>query len=560
MKTQVYLLISILLWVSCSEDELNVEDQVEVTVEDFTATVNDSPADGEVIGTIDAETNLGSLSFSITSESIDGAFDIDESSGQLSVADASLFVYTVNELITGVVTVENGDVSKTVNLSVNVAGISAEELSLTIDENPTNEQELGTISATTNAGDFVFSIAEEEPAGALEIDASTGEVTVKDKLLFDFESREELTATISVEAGDVSVEVDVTIALRDVSSSWQTIGTAGFSAGKAHYQSIAVLDGVPYVAYRDEENDNKTTVMKYEDDEWQVVGTAGFSDGYATHQSLTFNNGIPYVAYRDDVNGRKTTVMKFENGSWQLVGSAGFAERSYAVSYTSEYQSLVFNDDVPYVAYKDWSRSAKITVMKFDGSDWVLVGTAGFSSGAASYVSLKFYNDIPYVAYQDAGNGSKVTVAKFETTDWSVVGTAGFSSVASYVDLIFDGSVPYVAFSDEDNNGKTTVMRYKNSSWSIVGTAAFSLSSAQYQSLAIKDDQIHVAFRDSFSSGKATVMKYNGSNWSPLGSVGFSDGNVNHLEMMVDNEIPFVVYRDDANNINKTTMMRYDDK
>ena len=560
MKTRFFLFLSLSLWISCSEDKvLPEEEEIEVTAENFSATINNNPASGDVIGTLTASTNTGSLIYSLTDESISGAFALDETTGELTVGDASAFDYTITEFVTGTALVANGEISQSVTINVNVAGIVAEGFSKTIEEHPDTDELLGTVVANTNAGDFVFSITAEEPEGAFSVDASTGAVTVKDKLLFDFESTEEVTATIMASAGNVSTEVDVVITLTDVANSWQTVGEANFSAGKAHNISMAINDGIPYVAYRDEENGNKTTVMKYENETWELVGAAGFSDGYATYQSITFNNGIPYVAYRDDVNGRKTTVMKFENDSWQLVGAAGFAVAS-SNSYTSEYQSLVFDNDVPYLAYKDWSRDAKLTVMKFDGSDWVGVGTAGFSAGAASYVKLKFYNGTPYVAYQDDGNESGVTVAKFENDSWSVVGSAGFSEgSASYVSLCFDGSVPYVAYSDEANTSGLTVMKYESNAWSLVGSAGLTLSSAQYQSIDIVDGDIYVAFRDSFNGGKTTVMMHDGK-WDVVGDAGFSLGNVNFVDMKMNGDVPYVVYRDDFGGVNGVTMMRYDDK
>jgi hypothetical protein len=47
-------------------------------------------------------------------------------------------------------------------------------------------------------------------------------------------------------------------------SSWVTLGAADFSAGLVNYPSLAVLNNVPYVAYVDNANSNKATVMRYQ--------------------------------------------------------------------------------------------------------------------------------------------------------------------------------------------------------------------------------------------------------------------------------------------------------
>jgi len=49
--------------------------------------------------------------------------------------------------------------------------------------------------------------------------------------------------------------------------------------------------------------------------------------------------------------------------------------------------------------------------MKFDGTNWVNIGTAGFSAGVTNYTSLAFSpSGYPYVAYNDWPNAFKVTV------------------------------------------------------------------------------------------------------------------------------------------------------
>jgi hypothetical protein len=145
--------------------------------------------------------------------------------------------------------------------------------------------------------------------------------------------------------------------------------------------------------------------------------------------------------------------MKFDGSNWVTVGSAGFSVG--AVNSTS----LAFDGSTPYVAYNDATNGNKATVMKFDGSNWVTVGSAAFSASGAYSTSLAFDGSTPYVAYEDATNGYKATVMKFDGSNWVTVGSAAFSAGAAYsISLAFDGSTPYVAYEDVANSGKATVM------------------------------------------------------------------------------------------------------
>jgi hypothetical protein len=47
---------------------------------------------------------------------------------------------------------------------------------------------------------------------------------------------------------------------------------------------------------------------------WVNVGAAGFSSGQASSISLAFDHGMPYVAFRDEANNGKVSVMKFTGG------------------------------------------------------------------------------------------------------------------------------------------------------------------------------------------------------------------------------------------------------
>lgn len=237
-------------------------------------------------------------------------------------------------------------------------------------------------------------------------------------------------------------------------AQWEIVGTAGFTAAGAEHPSLVFnSNNEPYVAFKDGANNSKATVMKFDGNDWVIVGTAGFSTRFATQISLAFNSkNEPYVVYRDDIyaTDNKLTVMKFDGDNWVRVGAAEFSG-----NVQSDHISLAFNSlDEPYVAYTDTTvidnTVNKATVMKFDGTNWVNVGPAGFTPSAARYVSLAFNNnnDEPFLAYR--GVSHKATVMKYNGSNWIPVGNGGFSDAGSdFVSLAFNANnEPFVAYRD----------------------------------------------------------------------------------------------------------------
>ncbi len=95
----------------------------------------------------------------------------------------------------------------------NSVSVNLQDLQATIDENPTNGDIVGTVQSNSSLS-LTFSIVSQTPAGALEIDSATGELSVLDAGLFDFETNPTITATIS--ATGVSNQSTVTINLDNV--------------------------------------------------------------------------------------------------------------------------------------------------------------------------------------------------------------------------------------------------------------------------------------------------------------------------------------------------------
>ena len=343
---------------------------------------------------------------------------------------------------------------------------------------------------------------------------------------------------------------------------WMNVGNPEFSAGEAYYPSLAIHpSGEPYVAYQDMANSGKATVMKFNGSNWVNVGNAGFSAGACDFTNLSFSpSGSLYIAFEDNGHSNKATVMRFDGNNWVNVGNAGFSNGE------SNYLSFAFGPaGEPYVAYRDYifQISQKATVMKFDGSNWVNVGSAGFSAGAVASTSLAFSpSGDPYVAFQDEANSGKVTVMKFDGANWVIVGLAGFSAgQAVYVSLAFDlTGQPYVAYEDWGNLQKATVMKFDGTNWVNVGQPGFSDGEVQYTSLAFSSaGQPYVAFQGTVNSWKATLMKYDGINWVNVGSAGFSAGDVaNTCLAFSPTDVPYVVYQDWWEHLFKATVMKYD--
>ncbi|MBA6340589.1 tandem-95 repeat protein [Colwellia sp. MB02u-10] len=243
---------------------------------------------------------------------------------------------------------------------------------------------------------------------------------------------------------------------------------------------------------------------------------------------------------------------------FELLGLAGFS--AGAALYSS---LAIDSSDTPYVAYQDSENGNKATVMKYENNAWIAVGTAGFSAGNTYHTSLVFDSlDAPYVAYQDSGNSAGATVMKYDGNAWVLVGTAGFSGgYASSTTLALDSSDrPYVAYQDGDNSYKATVMRFDGTNWEVVGTPGFSAGMATSPSLALDSSGTpYVAYKDSANGDKTTVMKYDGNAWVSVGTAGFSAGYVSNTSLAIDSsDRPYVVYYDGVNG-GKATVMMYKD-
>ena len=154
-------------------------------------------------------------------------------------------------------------------------------------------------------------------------------------------------------------------------------------------------------------------------DTWSWPSTLG-----ADYTDITTDsNGLPYIVYHDDYQNNKASVKRYDGTKWEVIGNAGFS------SSQADFTNIVLdNNNSPYVSYTDYANGKAVTVQKFDGNNWSVLGLAGFSAGEAYYNDMAFHpNGELYVAYMDASVGNKATVQKFNGVSWELVGNIGFS-------------------------------------------------------------------------------------------------------------------------------------
>ncbi|MEO6174276.1 MAG: T9SS type A sorting domain-containing protein [Flavobacterium circumlabens] len=334
-------------------------------------------------------------------------------------------------------------------------------------------------------------------------------------------------------------------------SDWELVGLARFSEGSGdNYSSSIAIDNnnIPYIAYNNSGavGGYKSIVQKFNGSSWEILGSSGFSEGVAGDVSLAIDsNNTPYVSYLDVENSYGSTVQKFNGKSWELVGKAGFSNGQASPVIKID------KNNIPYVAYKDYANSSKITIQKFNGTNWNPVGPLGFSDGSVENISMALDdNNVPYVVYKDAGKNDNSTVRKFNDINWEEVGPRGISEEGPLVEIISSAidhnNVTYVAYSDQKKLEKCTVQKYNGKTWEIVGKAGFSIGQVNLISIAIDNNNIpYVAYKEgtSYSNGKCTVQKFNGTSWELLDTAGFSPELAGNLNIAIDhNNIPYVAY------------------
>ena len=154
-----------------------------ITASPFTVEINENPVDGQALGTVHAFTPVGALSFTLVSETVSGAFNVNHSTGAVTVGDAAAFDFEEREYLTATVRINRtiGDDTDYVDVKATVNLIDVNEISedmlwngdlLTFTKadgadptHPDNQDKItGNVCLTRGDEGVLFNIATEESA------------------------------------------------------------------------------------------------------------------------------------------------------------------------------------------------------------------------------------------------------------------------------------------------------------------------------------------------------------------------------------------------------------
>ncbi|WP_456438644.1 LamG-like jellyroll fold domain-containing protein [Psychroserpens sp.] len=194
------------LFLTCNESDSEEFVNSTISASDFAAIIIENPSINEILGVISATTNQGEITFVIIDQNLDGAFNIDLITGEISVNDPTLFDFETNPILSAIVEVSNGDITETVTITIELIdadenSVTAFDLEIALYEIPTINQYLGIIEGYADDGNVTFSSLDQSPSGTLEIDFITGEIHIIDNL--QFVNHEIIEATIRVQLEDV---------------------------------------------------------------------------------------------------------------------------------------------------------------------------------------------------------------------------------------------------------------------------------------------------------------------------------------------------------------------
>lgn len=246
------------------------------------------------------------------------------------------------------------------------------------------------------------------------------------------------------------------------------------------------VDGSPYLAYSENDDDKKMSVVKYDGSVWAQVGSTDFTDDQFRYPTINFSGkGVPYVAFadysieKDGKTNSAASVMRYENGAWGYVGNKGVTDVKIAgvcLGFDAEDNVHAFSTlgvDGNYGNKREVVESVFL-------SDWQSSAIPNRPETQARILATKNINGALYLAVLNFGDGQSFSVYKYANSEWSTIAEQmkdDESDIMYYypfdIDVDNKGNV-YIAYAEDKGADKNYTIRLRKydataQTWSRIG-------------------------------------------------------------------------------------------
>ncbi len=223
--------------------------------------------------------------------------------------------------------------------------------------------------------------------------------------------------------------------------------------------SLAVYNSTPFVSFRDEKQEGKLSVKKYNGIEWINVGKDGFSEDPIDFTSIKIgSNGLPVVLYHTSSDTGNIVAKRYNGSNWENIGTTGiFAKNKFINGLIS---SVGFTN--PWNIYASQNAPFKFTLDGNNNPNVLLYGKFTVNSQNAVYQ--------PQLCWFESGSWFSIPTLSATTSAYFGNYNSDSLLIRQFDDIVFTGGNPWIVSTFlNGNNYEARVKRKNGISWTDMG-------------------------------------------------------------------------------------------
>ena len=226
--------------------------------------------------------------------------------------------------------------------------------------------------------------------------------------------------------------------------------------------AVNPLNGNPTIAFSDTSNGGTlglVSCVSYGPTNWGYLDTPKWSEAVSTYFDMVYdeNTAVPYLLHSGG-SGNRLIVSYFNGSDWLNLPDPNFTNQSNFVAKVRIDQAT---GDVYAAnpAFRDGLNT--IEVKKWDGTSWtelVTDVTQVHAQATAFDFDINPGDGAVYLLYMDRNNtpsNPNLTVSRYDGSNWVMLGSESISGGSDHISLAFHPStfVPYVAYGAANESG-----------------------------------------------------------------------------------------------------------